>query len=165
MTLVEFESNFELLVAKWSKHYDTTFAKLLWAKIKDLPSGTFGKAVGDILGNHMLQKPLGVDQIHQITKGYAKQIVYRPYKTSFSEAPRNSPWPKFLEALMEMISAGKVQSELEYSLRFNRVSEEEAWNLYSLYVEKKFSDPYALKIISRKDPAAANKILETCGGL
>ena len=85
-------------------------------------------------------------------------IVFEPLE------PLVSPWPRFLEYLMLMIRDGKTSEGFDYACRFNKVSEEEAWTLFQLFSERKFADPFALKIIKRTDGRAFNKLFfETMG--
>jgi hypothetical protein len=87
-----------------------------------------------------------------------------PLQSSEPLEPQISPWPRFLEYLMVMIQKGQTNAGFGFACVFNKVSEDEAWELYKLFVERKFADPFALKIIERTRGRQFNKLFfETMG--
>ncbi len=60
-----------------------------------------------------------------------------------------TPWPPSVEGLMLLIKAGGEYKGLQFALRFNGITQEEAWSLWDAYCEKEWRGSETLRILAK----------------
>lgn len=140
------------------KALDNEFAEYLWVRVKDLHPVALKKAVDELMGNHF--RPPGADLVADLARGHqSKTPTARPYKREEVLEPQLSTWPRWLEYLMVMIQKGNTLDGFDYACRLNRVSEDEAWKLYELFVEGNYEDPFAKVVVARTKGRSFSSLL------
>lgn len=93
-----------------------------------------------------------------------KELANPKPKVQYYEKPNQgrTPWPPSLEGLMLLIEKNLktgVSTGFEFGCRFCKVSSDEAFRLYDLYVERRYKDPLVEEVLARKRPAALSEQL------